>query len=302
VAGKDRREAHILVVDGDEAMRDFICSLLERNEYRATTVASAEEARAALAREPADAVITEVELPGENGHALLDHVHREHRGVPVIVATGYPSSDTFLACMREGAMRFLVKPFAAQELTRAVSAALVEKERGREPDSLEVTRAFRNWVEITAPSRHEVLERLENFIDALYDTNLAREEKDDLKIAVSELATNAVEWGNQGDASRRIRISYCLFPEEIVFKIEDEGEGFDPEGVPAPNRDPLAHIMQRAAEGKRVGGYGMYIVRRIMDRVIYNEKGNAVILSKSLQQMRPAAPPTAGAHGARGEG
>ncbi|MBI4616385.1 MAG: ATP-binding protein [Planctomycetes bacterium] len=147
---------------------------------------------------------------------------------------------------------------------------------------IEIERPLSDWVELTAPSETKVLERLEDLFDHLYHAKIPERERDHLKMALREVCGNAIEWGNRGDSSRKIHVSYCLFPEKIVFKIEDEGEGFDPAQVFDPSRDHMEGVSRRVAENKRFGGYGMLMVRNIMDEVIYSSKGNVVILSKTL--------------------
>ncbi len=145
-----------------------------------------------------------------------------------------------------------------------------------------------DWVELTARSEAKIVERLEELFDDLCAERIPARDRDFLKMALREVCGNAIEWGNRGDVSRRIRVSYCLFPEKIVFKIEDEGEGFDPKRVLDPSKDHLAAVDQRMAENKRFGGYGLLMVRNIMDEVIYSEKGNVVVLSKNLtNQVKP---------------
>jgi serine/threonine-protein kinase RsbW len=109
---------------------------------------------------------------------------------------------------------------------------------------------------------------------------MSEEVREDVRLAVEELGRNAVEWGNKFDHHKRVRLSYRLFDDRIVFRIEDEGEGFLPEAVPDPSIDPIAHVERRAREGKRHGGFGIHIVKSMMDAVEYNEKGNVVEMTK----------------------
>ena len=97
---------------------------------------------------------------------------------------------------------------------------------------------------------------------------------------MDELGQNAVEWGNRNDRKKQIHLSYCVFNDRIVFKVEDEGEGFDPGTLRDPSIDPLKHIMERMKEGKRAGGYGVFISKKLMDDVIYSESGNTVLMTK----------------------
>jgi anti-sigma regulatory factor (Ser/Thr protein kinase) len=118
---------------------------------------------------------------------------------------------------------------------------------------------------------------------------MATEEKEAIRLAIDEIGTNAVEWGNRGDRSKKIRISYCLFDDRIVFKVEDEGDGFDPDALGDPSVDPLAHIMARMQSGKRAGGYGVFLTKNVMDEVIYSDKGNVVLMTKYLEIARGGA-------------
>ena len=101
---------------------------------------------------------------------------------------------------------------------------------------------------------------------------------------MQEICENAREWGNQGDASRKIRISYCIFEGEFVLKVQDEGEGFDAKAVADPTANPLDAMFRRKQEGKRPGGYGIHMVKKLMDRVMFSDKGNVVLLSKNLRR------------------
>ncbi len=145
------------------------------------------------------------------------------------------------------------------------------------------------WIELTAPSRHEYLDRIASFVEKIDDelgafagTGLDRETREEVKLALTEIASNAMEWGNRGDESRSIHVSYGLFPGELVLKVEDEGEGFDPAAVPDPTVRPADLQRGRLARGKRMGGFGLLVARKVMDRVIHSERGNCVLMTKSL--------------------
>ena len=69
-----------------------------------------------------------------------------------------------------------------------------------------------------------------------------------------------------------------------MLQVADEGEGFMPAEVPDPSVDPLAHINDRMQNGKRLGGYGIHLIKSLMDKVLFNAKGNVVIAIKYLNQ------------------
>ena len=104
----------------------------------------------------------------------------------------------------------------------------------------------------------------------------------DVRVAVQEIGANAVEWGNESDPRRRLRISVMVEPAELVLVIEDQGLGFLPEEVPDPKADPTGVARKRRADGKRAGGYGIAMARAAMDEVYYNKAGNTVVMTKHL--------------------
>ena len=149
-------------------------------------------------------------------------------------------------------------------------------------EEMEVSANLRDWVELTASTDVEYLSRFRAFTEVLLSSKLDEEAREDIRLAIEEIGRNAIEWGNRGDRSKKIHLAYCLFPDRLVIKIEDEGEGFIPEDLDDPSIDPVAHIHRRRREGKRVGGYGIYIVRKVMDEVLFSKKGNSVIMTKRL--------------------
>jgi len=272
----------VIVVEDDASLRLYLEEVLGGAGYRVKAFASAEESLPAISGN-ASALVTDLRLPGMSGADLIQEIKRRNIRLGTVLITAYATEDITVEMASKGIEMILAKPFTNTELLTAVDDALHDTRRLHgEKDSLEVRRLARGWVEITSPSRQEYLKRLEEFVEILYGANLTAKEREDIKIAVSEMCSNAMEWGNKGDPNRRVRISYCLFPDEFVLKIEDEGEGFHPDAIPDPSKDPLGTMSKRSKAGKRAGGYGLHIVRRIMDSVVYNDTGNTALLTKRL--------------------
>ena len=77
----------------------------------------------------------------------------------------------------------------------------------------------------------------------------------DLKLALTEAASNSVRHAYGGTDVGVVQISYELFPDRLVIEVVDEGEGFDPV-VAEDNVDELSE-----------GGLGIAIIRAIADEV-----------------------------------
>jgi serine/threonine-protein kinase RsbW len=104
------------------------------------------------------------------------------------------------------------------------------------------------------------------------------------RVAVTEVLANAILYGNRRDPRKRVRIEVFLDAARVRVRVTDEGPGFDPGTVP----DPTLPVNL-----ERPGGRGIFLVRRLMDRVEYNARGNAVLLE--LKREAPHARLAAGA-------
>ncbi|MEX2583776.1 MAG: ATP-binding protein [Gemmatimonadota bacterium] len=87
------------------------------------------------------------------------------------------------------------------------------------------------------------------------------------RVGVTEAIANAVLYGNSSDPDKTVRVDVSLDDQRVVICVADEGEGFDPAGVP----DPTA-----PGNLDSPGGRGLFLIRKLMDEIEYNDRGNAV--------------------------
>ena len=273
----------VLVAEDDLRIRTVLERLLGGAGYAVMACVNGREALEAhrAAKVPFDVVITDINMPEMGGEELLRLLKADAPALPVIVLTARTDTDIVSECFKDGAYRYLRKPFTGDSLRAVVDAALKEAEAmPASGDQAVATIDEEGWVELTAPSQQEYLDRFHDFCETLIASRLDERAKNELKIAVQELGQNAIEWGNALDATSRIRLSYRLLEDRILIRIADEGAGFDPATVPDPTIDPIALIEARESRGKRPGGFGIHLARRVMDTVAYNERGNIVTMEK----------------------
>ena len=83
-----------------------------------------------------------------------------------------------------------------------------------------------------------------------------------VSVAVRESVVNAIKHGNQHDLSKRVAVEFTQVPAadpaELVIRVEDEGEGFDPDSI----ADPLAPENLLKSSGR-----GIFLIRSFMDDV-----------------------------------
>ncbi len=181
-----------------------------------------------------------------------------------------------------GIAHFLERPVTPEGLRPLLRRALRGRQAAQGDWSVRVDEG--PWVEITAPSREEYVSRIQELIDLLERSKLDKDTRDELMLAIDELVHNAMEWGNRYEADRRVRVSYYGSEDRAVLKVEDEGEGFNVSALGNPTEDLERHVAAREKAGKRPGGFGVHMIRSLMDEVIYNDRGNVVLLTKYLEQ------------------
>src|SRR6058998_791857 len=117
------QSADILLVDDDPDLLKLISLRLTSAGYRVRTADSGETALAALAIARPAAVITDLKMPGIDGLALFDAIHRQHPALPVIILTAHGTIPDAVSATERGVFGFLTKPFDSQALLQKVAEA-----------------------------------------------------------------------------------------------------------------------------------------------------------------------------------
>lgn len=280
--------AIIFLIEKDESERDRMRRAIEHAGYVAMPLADVDAAIALLGHDAlCDCIILSVDAMN-NDPTRFDELQAASQSPPPTVLYGMDSGTKLvLHCLNRGASDFLAKPVTDEELIQAVEALVAHDAvpaDSTDSEAIHGASYVGGWIELTASSRLEQFRRLQRFSDALFASRLPRDVCDDLKMAVEEVGRNAVEWGNRFDPDKQVHVSYCIFDDRIIIKVEDEGEGFAHNTLPDPTRDPVKTMRDRQDAGKRPGGYGVFLIQKLVDETIYNEKGNTVLLIKYLPE------------------
>ena len=152
---------HILVVDDDLAIRTLLTTFYQRIGYTAVSAGSGEEALALLEQRNIDFCITDINLPGMNGTALVVKMKENFPDVPVMAITGYSDIDIAINVLKNGACDFVIKPFdlaTLQESTRiALEKTHIDMEMRHLRRSLKEGYEFRGMLSKT-PEMHRIFE------------------------------------------------------------------------------------------------------------------------------------------------
>lgn len=114
----------VLIVDDERNYLIILQELLEDEGYEVFTADNARDGiRIALEMEP-DVVVTDMKMPGMDGMAFLDRLHRTKPDVPIIMMTAYGTIEKAVEAMKMGAFDYICKPFGNEEFLVLINKAL----------------------------------------------------------------------------------------------------------------------------------------------------------------------------------
>jgi serine/threonine-protein kinase RsbW len=129
-------------------------------------------------------------------------------------------------------------------------------------------------IELEIPARPEFVGLARLVVSSLASTRreLGDDRIDDLKLAVSEACTNAIEAHVEDDVDERVVVRWRESADRLEVQVEDRGRGFDPQALPEhpPVTDPERLNFER--------GLGIPLIRTLVDEVQFDpsESGTAV--------------------------
>ncbi len=266
-----QRPARLLVVDDEPMIRDLLKRFLESLGHQVTVAVDGKEALDIFRADSFDLILSDVKMPGLSGLQLLRAVRELTPRVPVILVSGYGEIETVVAALKDGAENFLTKPLQMDLLGKVVNQSLAL--RRLEPGEGGAWRQIRQSTFIEAPSQAELVRELVYQVaQSAVAVGFARRDLDNnLKLALTEGITNAMEHGNRWDPEQTVSLQIEASRERLEVTIGDRGPGFDFRELPDPTEEGNL-LCER--------GRGIFLMRAILDEVRYFPPGNRVLLRK----------------------
>jgi anti-sigma regulatory factor (Ser/Thr protein kinase)/ActR/RegA family two-component response regulator len=241
-------------------------------------------ALALAATEPFDLIITARKMLGAEDVELLRKIRsvRPHMRL-IILADTFTPGDV-ISSMREHAFSYFSGPFEHSALVDMIRTAM---ESPCWDDGIEVLSATPAWVTLMARCDVTTANRLVQFLRAVKDPEIPEADREDIAAAFSEILLNAMEHGGKFNPSQYVEISYVRSRRAVTCRVKDPGEGFSIEelkhaAISCPVDDLLGYLPVREEKGLRPGGFGLLMAKKLVDELIYNEKGNDVLLVKYI--------------------
>ena len=230
-----------------------------------------------------DVVVTDPATPIDEDLALAQELNKARPGIRVIVLAPAAQHADLIAALKAHVFACFTPPFEMNEIADMVRSALnVPLWR----DGIEVISSLPHWLTLRVSCHLLTADRLVSFMTT-HLSAFPEDERDLLIAAFREMLLNAMEHGGGFDSGKVIEVTAARTARALVYHLRDPGAGFDREDLAhaAASADPdqvVASALRRAELGLRPGGFGMLIARQVADELVYNERGNEVLLIKHL--------------------
>jgi len=127
----EMQENSVLIVDDEPIVRESIRDWLKDAGYQVATAETGEEALEMIEKQDFSVMVLDIRLPGQTGITVLKEVKAQRPWIKSIIITAYPSAETTAEATRLGAIDYLIKPVAPDDLERLIQETLDSV--GREP-------------------------------------------------------------------------------------------------------------------------------------------------------------------------
>lgn len=278
-SGVDRR------VVGGIVQKAFECNVIYAND--------GEQAMAQIEQYRPDLVLTDLQMPNIDGLELTSQIRNRYPRIPVVLITAKGSEEIAAEALQKGAASYVPKHRLSDDLVDTIERVFAISESDNSSSRL-MHYLVEERATFSLPNSPEMIpELVQHLQNALRSLPLGSEiQRQRVGLALREALDNAYFHGNLEIGSetlqrcveiaqtrrfeapyrdRRIHVEAEISREQAVFRVRDEGPGFDPSQLPQS-------IDVGLPEG--VSGRGAILMRSIMDEVRFNEAGNEVTLVK----------------------
>ncbi len=298
-----------LFIDDDENMiilfKTLLIKYVPQNNYQIDLAFSAEDALEKYRNNKYDIVFTDLQMPQKNGFELIKDIKVINPAAFVVVITGYGSEDIAVESLKQGAISYLKKPVRIEDLKECISR-IENLNKLSQKSILSSSRNYDQYIDrsiINYKLPNIIYYELTDFINSvLFPYEAILSNIVNIKMGLFEILVNAIEHGNLGITSEQkeyllssskwedefriliqsplarqtfITVEITLEKNQLSITVEDQGNGFDVSRV--------SEKLENAQPSTSLSGRGIIMTKYYFDRVVYNNKGNSVTITKAIQ-------------------
>jgi anti-sigma regulatory factor (Ser/Thr protein kinase)/ActR/RegA family two-component response regulator len=272
------------VVDSGAGINELLDGVFASENWSVQRVSDNCSALVTVAANSFDLIITGAKNQCRENLEVIHKIRatRPHARL-IILADNFTPGDV-LDAMREGAFSYFSGPFEQSALLDMVREAM---DSPCWDDGIEVLSGTPAWVSLAARCDIETAHRLVQFLHGVKDPSIPEADREAVVAAFREILLNAMEHGGHFDPSHYVEISFIRASRAVALRVKDPGQGFSLEdlrhaAINSPAENLLSHFAVREEQGLRPGGFGLLLAKKQVDDLIYNEKGNDVLLIKYI--------------------
>ena len=214
--------ARLLVVDDEKVIREILSEFLTMEGYVVRSVEDGQRALDELNLRPYDIVISDLKMPKLSGLQLLEKITEANINVLTVIMTGFGTVETAIEAMKKGAYDYILKPFKVEEVIHVVQRGL-ERQRLR-AENIRLSEAL---------TLYRISEAIATSLDIDHILDVI------LQSVVDEIDADVASLHLHDPEKDRY--------EERIKRINGDGSGPGPEGVPSPNVAELLAFFEKGA-------------------------------------------------------
>jgi anti-sigma regulatory factor (Ser/Thr protein kinase)/ActR/RegA family two-component response regulator len=280
-----------LIVDSSPEINQLLDNLFSAEEWEIHRAKDNQDALRLAQEHAYDLIVTGERTSGQEDIELLRRLRMVRPHTRLIILTDEFTPGDVLGSIRECAFSYFTRPFSTEKFAEMIRIAMSEPFWD---DGIEILSASPNWVRLAVRCDLVTANRLLQFYREA--SGLPDVETEEVAGAFREILLNAMEHGGKFDPSKHVEVGYVRTQRMVLCKVKDPGTGFSLEelkhsALANPPDQPFLHMAERENRGLRPGGFGILMSKKLVDDLIYNDKGNEVLLIKYLDHQTQAAQP-----------
>ncbi len=266
----------LLLVDNRNTWSVRLRQVLHENGVELEVLSSAQTALTSLQSRFCDALLLEVPLPDMPASQMVAVTRHRFPFLPIVVLADENGMSEAVSALNAGAFHFIPANFEPRQALGTLRKILALQ---NEPVTLaRAMRELKQTIQFSLPSSVDYITGAAALLtEALVRFGIVTIEEINIKIAIVEALTNAMEHGNGFDSHKLVKVEAKFLETKAEIKINDQGRGFNHRKLPNPTAPENLY---------KPRGRGIYMIHRLMDEVRYNRKGNSLRMVKYRRQSK----------------